>query len=71
MEYVVDKPTAYYAMRGYLRLCTPVSIEAEIKATIASLKYSKRTNNTTEPGIRGGENNGNDPDLEFLTALPR
>lgn len=62
MKYVVDKPTSYYAMRGYLRLCTPVSIENEIQATVNGLKYS---------GTERGSVADSDPDLEFLRALPQ
>lgn len=65
MAYVVDKPSAYYAMRGYLRLCTPVSIEAEIRATVADLQYDP------DRALRGSDGRDKDPDLEFLAALPR
>lgn len=64
MKYVLDKSSSYYAMRGYLRLCTPTSIETEIKATVAGLNYKK-------DGERGTTGNEADPDLASLAALPR
>jgi hypothetical protein len=64
MQYVVDRSAAYYAMRGYLRLCTPTSIEAEIKSTVVGLSYER-------DGKRGSSGTEKDPDLESLAALPR
>lgn len=64
IQFVSDKTSAYYAMRGYLRICTPPSIEAEIKATISGLKYNAN-------GQRETSSDQQDPDLEILTSIPR
>jgi hypothetical protein len=61
---ITDKTSAYYAMRGYLRICTPPSIEAEIKATISGLRYSQTGQRTTNGDQQ-------DPDLDILTSIPK
>ena len=37
---VSSKPTAYYAIRGYLRLCLPENIEAEVNTVISAVNYT-------------------------------
>ncbi len=64
MSYVTNRPAAYFAVRGYLRLCLPTTIESEIEAAVSGVKYDAN-------GARGISPGDKDPDLERLKTMPR
>ena len=83
MQFVKDKAAAFIAMRGYLRICLPSTIEARITSTIDNVYYLPRERNTTR--MLSGQLSSveslaartsvsaphRDPDLESLRALGR
>ncbi|MTD94557.1 hypothetical protein GIW81_09460 [Hyphomicrobium sp. xq] len=82
MIYIRSKPAAFYAVRGYLRICLPSTIEARINSTLDSIVYLNegrpvRTSGAhyyTKGGgyldpVMSGATPTVDPDLESLRAL--
>ncbi len=58
---VDSRPKAYFAIRGYLRLCIPSTIESEILTTLIHVRYS------------GGERSSpkrDDPGLQAIRIIP-
>jgi hypothetical protein len=63
IQHVSNKPTAYYAIRGYLRLCLPSTIESEVNAAITDVHYQ----DNGERQVAATTN----PDLQALLAIPQ
>ena len=59
---IYSKPTAYFAIRGYLRLCLPSTIESEVNSAIADVQYL---------GDARSFSISVNPDLASLSAVPK
>jgi hypothetical protein len=59
----MDRGTAHYVVRGYLRLCLPVTIEAELKSIKTNVNYASDTTRTSI--------DRKTPVLQVLDTLPQ